>query len=391
MKRVLTIIVLLAAGTAAHAQFYYQDSKNPEMLRHAQRHEPCRTEVVLPTQVNGFNVYKADLHSHTIYSDGQVLPIFRVKEAWQDGLDIIAITDHLESRKHEEQLYEYLKGYTDKKYLPKTEGVKSGLLDLNFSVKQAIPEAEKVGILVIPGTEISRSGATVGHFNALFTTDNNTIHDDDALQAMRNARSQGALIQHNHPGWRRENLNMTEVEKAAYEEGLIDGVEVMNGNEFYPGIIDRVQERGLYLASNTDIHFATANEYRLTGTMRNMTLVFAEEMTLDSVKDALVNDRAIAFGFNTLCGSEELLRAFFLASVRLTPIPGQKGACRLTNMTSIPYILQRGNGNYFRLDPFSSISISLSKNATDIPLTVVNAWVSKDKRLSVKVPATSEN
>ena len=304
MKRVLTVIALLAAGTAANAQYYYQDSKNPEMLRHAERHEPCRKEVVLPTQVNGFNVYKADLHSHTIYSDGQVLPTFRVKEAWQDGLDIIAITDHLESRKHEEQLYEYLKGYTDKKYLPKTEGVKSGLLDLNFSVKQAIPEAEKVGILVIPGTEISRSGATVGHFNALFTTDNNTIHDDDALQAMRNARSQGALIQHNHPGWRRENLNMTEVEKAAYEEGLIDGVEVMNGNEFYPGIIDRVHERGLYLASNTDIHFATANEYRLTGTMRNMTLVFAEDMTLDSVKDALVNDRAIAFGFNTLCGSE---------------------------------------------------------------------------------------
>ena len=72
MKRVLTIIALLAAGTAARAQFYYQDSKNPEMLRHAERHEPCRTEVVLPTQVNGFNVYKADLHSHTIYSDADL-------------------------------------------------------------------------------------------------------------------------------------------------------------------------------------------------------------------------------------------------------------------------------------------------------------------------------
>jgi hypothetical protein len=238
---------------------------------------------------------------------------------------------------------------------------------------------------VIPGTEISRSGATVGHFNALFTKDNNTIYDEDALQSMRNARSQGALIQHNHPGWRRENLQMTEVEKAAYEEGLIDGVEVMNGREFYPGIIDRVHERGLYISSNTDIHFATANDYRLTGTMRNMTIVLAKDMTLDSVKDALVNDRSIAFGFNTLCGSEELLKAFFLASVRLTPVPGQNGACRLTNLTSIPYILQRGSGNYFRLDPFSSISISLSKNSTAIPLTVVNAWVSKDKRLKVSI------
>ena len=116
-----------------------------------------------------------------------------------------------------------------------------------------------------------------------------------------------------------------------------------------------------------------------------MTFVFAKEMTLDAVKDALVNDRSIAFGYNTLCGSEELLRAFFLASVRLTPVPGQEGACRLTNMTSIPYILQRGKGNYFRLDPFSTISISLSKQSGDVPLTVVNAWVSKDKRLKVSI------
>jgi hypothetical protein len=118
--------------------------------------------------------------------------------------------------------------------------------------------------------------------------------------------------------------------------------------------------------------------------MRNMTIVLAKDMTLDSVKDALVNDRSIAYGFNTLCGNEELLKAFFLASVRLTPIPGQEGACRLTNLTSIPYILQRGNGNYFRLDPFSTISVSLSKTG-DYSLTVVNAWVSKDKRLKVSV------
>lgn len=386
MKRILIAAITLAcASFAADAQYYYQDSKNPEMLRHAERHEPCRKEIVLPAQVNGFNVYKADLHSHTIYSDGQVIPAFRVQEAWQDGLDIIAITDHLETRKHEGQLYEYLKKYADTEFLANTAGVKAGMIDLNYPVQQALPEAAKLGLLVVPGTEISRSGATVGHFNALFTKDNNTIYDEDALQSMRNARSQGALVQHNHPGWRRENLQMTEVEKAAYEEGLIDGVEVMNGKEFYPGIIDRVLERGLYMSSNSDIHFATANEYRLTGTMRNMTIVFAEEMTLDSVKDALVNNRSIAYGYGTLCGSEELLKAFFLASVRLTHVPGQEAACRLTNLTSIPYILQRGNGNYFRLDPFSSISISLSKNSTAIPLTVVNAWTSKDMRLKVSI------
>ena len=102
MKRVLTVIALLAAGTAANAQYYFQDAKNPEMLRFAERHEPCRKEIILPAKVNGFNVYKADLHSHTIFSDGQVIPRFRVREAWQEGLDILAITDHIEARRTEE-------------------------------------------------------------------------------------------------------------------------------------------------------------------------------------------------------------------------------------------------------------------------------------------------
>ena len=35
-------------------------------------------------QVNGYNVYKADLHTHTVFSDGQVMPNFRVNEASLD-------------------------------------------------------------------------------------------------------------------------------------------------------------------------------------------------------------------------------------------------------------------------------------------------------------------
>ena len=54
-----------------------------------------RTEIILP-QVNGYNVYKGDFHIHTSYSDGRVNPKGRVTEAWHDGLDVIAITDHYE-------------------------------------------------------------------------------------------------------------------------------------------------------------------------------------------------------------------------------------------------------------------------------------------------------
>ena len=385
MKRVLTIIALLAAGTAANAQYYFQDAKNPEMLRFAERHEPCRKEIILPADVNGYNVYKADLHSHTIFSDGQVIPKFRVREAWQEGLDILAITDHIEARRMEEALYEYLKAYTDKKYLPKIEGVKAGMVDLNFSVNQAKPEGEALGILIVPGTEISRSGATVGHFNALFTTDNNTIYHDDEVESIKNAKKQGAVIQHNHPGWSRTSNKMTEAEKMAYEQGLIDGVEVMNSKDFYPNIIDRAVKEKLYMSANSDIHYSTANDYVAVGHMRPMTFVLAKECTLDAVKEALLKRRTIAYAYDTVCGEEKLLKEFFYASVRLTLLPGQTEVCRLTNLTSIPYILQRGSGNYFRLDPLSSITISLSKKNGEVPLTVVNAWVSEGKRLKVSI------
>lgn len=65
---------------SAQAQYYYQDARNPKMLRHADRHAPARKLILIP-QVNGYNVYKADLHTHTVYSDGHVVPHFRVNEA----------------------------------------------------------------------------------------------------------------------------------------------------------------------------------------------------------------------------------------------------------------------------------------------------------------------
>ena len=40
-----------------------------------------RNEIVIP-KVKGYNVYKADFHTHSIFSDGEVTPALRVEEAW---------------------------------------------------------------------------------------------------------------------------------------------------------------------------------------------------------------------------------------------------------------------------------------------------------------------
>ena len=90
MKR-LFIAFLAILPISAFAQY------NPETLRTAVAQPAQRVEFVLPV-VNGYNIYKADLHTHSIYSDGETTPAFRVREAYYDGLDAIAITEHIEYR-----------------------------------------------------------------------------------------------------------------------------------------------------------------------------------------------------------------------------------------------------------------------------------------------------
>jgi hypothetical protein len=104
MKR-LFISLLALVPLCATAQY------NPETLRTPVAQPSQRIDIILP-QVNGYNIYKTDLHTHSVYSDGDVTPAFRVREAFYDGLDAIAITEHLEYRRHEGNMLKFLKGYT---------------------------------------------------------------------------------------------------------------------------------------------------------------------------------------------------------------------------------------------------------------------------------------
>jgi hypothetical protein len=189
---------------------------------------------------------------------------------------------------------------------------------------------------------------------------------------------------HNHPGWTRKDIDYAKVEKKAYNEGLIDGVEVMNTNEFYPGIVDRCRERGLFIAACSDIHGTTHNDYGYSGYLRPMTLILAKDNSLESLKEALAADRTIALGFNTVCGTEELLESFVKASVTAAKVSGSNHIM-LTNNTSVPFLVQQGDANPFYLDPFSTVRISGKNCVGNVKLTVLNAFVSEDKHLEVKL------
>ena len=385
-KSVVFAVLAIVSANTLNAQSHYQDSKNPEILRHNERRERFRKEIIMP-QVNGYNVYKADLHTHTIHSDADVIPSFRVYEAWYDGLDIIAITDHIEYRSFEEKLVKYLDKYVSDEHKgavnhriddrPLKEG--EVMVDLNYVTREAAKYAGRCGILSIPGAEITRPGDKIGHFNALFTTDNNLIYDQDPVQAVRNAKAQGALVMHNHPGWKRTDIDFTPVETILYNEGLIDGVEVMNTDDFYPGIIDRALEKKLFMSANTDVHQTTVMEHY--GFDRPMTLILAKERTLEAIREALESCRTIAYSYNTLCGEEQLLKDFFVAGVRTSVMhrTSSNVSVALTNMTSIPYTIRMEGGNQMKLDPFTTLWIKLPDDKATLDFEILNMFCLKDK------------
>ena len=384
MNRLFFTLLTILTAVSASAQYNYPHSGNNDILLPAMRNTiNGRTEIFIP-QVNGYNVYKADLHTHTICSDGRITPGQRVREAWQDGLDILAIADHMEYRRHEKYFVEFLQ-----EYFPEAVKVKHNSkdaseikVDLNYSVKWAQKESKNHPILIIPAAEITRGE---GHYNALFSTDNNAIPNSDPLQAIRNAKAQGCLIQHNHPGKRRPTLEMSEFEKTVYSEGLIDGIEVMNGAEFYPKIIDRAYEYGLFMASNTDIHANTDWDYEGTKLGRNMTLILAKENTLEAIRKALEAKRTISYSYDRFAGEESLLKDLFNACVSFSVISKDKKkgttTFAVTNMSSLPFIVSIPGSSPKWVDPFTTIKLA----SKDLKLEVLNMWCGADSHPTIEV------
>ena len=382
MKKIL-LTAILAMGILPLV------AANPEEINLRPYPTP-RREIFLP-QVNGYNIYKADLHIHSIYSDGHVTPDGRVTEAWYDGLDIIAMTEHLESRKREQEYLNFLKGYNGGKpkkaknwWIYKTGPDEDGILaDLNVAYEAAVKQAAAFDMTLIPGIEITREPKEFGHFNLLFLMNANKVYDFDALQALRNARKQGALIIHNHPGWSRNTNAKNEFHKKAYGEGLIDGVEVANSATFYPNMVDRCLEENLFMAASSDVHGTTHEYYGSVGLHRNMTLILAHDKSLESVREALEQRRTMGYCAGHISGSEELLKALFEASVKIELQSVDKKKKQryyvITNTSSLDYTLlrEKASGNW-TLPAMSSIRVTFPEKLP-LKVTVLNMWYGADK------------
>lgn len=256
-------------------------------------------KIVFPDLEN-YKTLKCDLHIHTVFSDGSVWPNIRVEEAVRDGLDAIALTEHIEYQPH-------------KKDIPHP--------DRNRSYEIAKESAKPHDLLVIHGTEITRS-LPPGHANALFVKDVNLIKNEDAMASYKAARAQGAYIFWNHPDWIKQQKDgipvLSDFHKELISNDLLHGIEVVNDLTMSEEALKIAIEQGLTVMGTSDIHGLIDYQYEVAkGGHRPICLVFAKEKTEDAIKEALFAGRTVTWFNQILMGKSENMDALIGACLKV--------------------------------------------------------------------------
>lgn len=366
-------------------------------------------KIVIPN-IEGYKTLKGDFHIHTIFSDATVWPTTRVEEAIWEGLDVIAITEHIDTR-HQKMVN---KGYFTEK------------CDRDESYRIAKKAAGKK-LIVVHGGEITR-GMPPGHFNCLFVKDNDDIcaaaeaNDHDHVLAMegglKEARNQGAFIMWNHPNWEKQAPNVTimhNAHKKLLKEGYMDAIEVYNmACGYSPESHEWALKNNLAILGNSDSHgpFFYTIDY-LHGAHRPITLVFAKEKSLEGVREALDDARSAIFAEGRVYGREQELAPLLKACLKVSKKLTAKGvSIRLENKSSIPITLEKAAGSeqyryprYIAIPPHSHVSFRAqalidannkqpklddSVKEVEVNFTVENFQIGADKPLPFKIVATRE-
>ena len=249
--------------------------------------------------IPGYVSLKTDLHIHTVFSDGNVWPTIRVQEALRENLDAISLTEHLEYQPHKDDI-------------PHP--------DRNRSYNLAMAEAKEHDLLIVHGSEITRS-APMGHNNAVFIKDANPLLTEKAEQSFAEAKKQNAYVFWNHPAWYAQNPKgnpiLSDFQKERIKNGELHGIEVINSVDYSEESLALALEQNLTIMGTSDIHGLIDWDYTEKGHDRPITLVFAKEKNLKSLQEALFVGRTVAVYNSLLVGKAEFLNPLLKASIKV--------------------------------------------------------------------------
>ncbi|MDX9755870.1 MAG: histidinol-phosphatase [bacterium] len=255
----------------------------------------AKQEVPFP-DIPGYQTLKCDLHSHTVFSDGLVWPTVRVEVAWREDLDVLVISDHIEYQPHREDIP----------------------TNLNRSYQLASGSAASKNILMPRGTEITRD-TPPGHFNAIFLEDIEPVSTELFIDSIEAANKQGAFVFWNHQAWQGEERGKwLDVHTEINEKGWLHGMEVCNGDEYYPTAHQWCLEKNFTMLGNSDIHQPSLLTESTPEKHRTVTLVFVKDRTLAALKEALFAGRTAVWYKNQLIGRKEYLEPLFANSIEIS-------------------------------------------------------------------------
>ena len=324
-----------------------------------------------------FKTLKADLHQHTVFSDGEVWPSIRVMEALRENLDVISLTEHLEYQPHEEDI-------------PHP--------DRNRSYQLALEEAGDHGLLIINGSEITRD-EPIGHSNAVFVKDANLLLTEEAEDSFKEAKNQGAFVFWNHPAWYAQSptgnplLSKFQLDRIKNRE--LHGIEVINEFDYAQESLALALEHNLTIMGTSDIHGLIDWQYLEKGNHRPITLVFAKQRSLEGIKEALFEGRTVAVYNSLFVGREEYLKPLLKACVEITQAEyineTQILELSLKNISSSDLILENqmpytlySNPPVFTLKAGKSMSLNIKtlerKESIILSLKALGAYLAPKKQ-----------
>lgn len=301
------------------------------------RTAPSFPEILIGSQ--RYSVLRGDFHIHTPHSDGKLTPAERVREAWEYGYDVIAITDHRN-----------FKAYAE-----------------------ALPVAEEFGLILLRGMETGLH--EMEHLVALdFAADYVPRNPHSWAAAEGESRvyyreqwrkliGAGGFVLYAHPhighngagDWVAETgeplepplrHKLREPIRWALAQGLLHGIEVRNhatdrgwgtvrdrGTLWYPMALDWADEYGLTVFANSDVHQARADDGN-AHEPQSATLLFVPERSPRGVMESLRAGRTVAHFAGMLCGRKEMVGTLVrgLTQVDFHRGPNDGGRVRIENL-----------------------------------------------------------
>ncbi|MDR0796907.1 MAG: histidinol-phosphatase [Tannerella sp.] len=336
-----------------------------------------------------YKVLKADFHIHTVFSDGVVWPVARVEEAYAEDLDVIAISDHIESRPR----------FSEKS------------TDHNLPYDLAKDAAQRYGIVLIHSAEVTRN-MPPGHLNAINIQDGNELETfvnqkdlrDSAriVEALTEAKRQGGFIFWNHTAYPTPDNRSTwhPIHQRLLDQGLMMGIEIVNGERYEPIAFQWCLDHNLTILANTDVHSTMAQKRSIDG-FKVMTLVLAYDKTRESVMDALQNRRTVALWNNQLIGRKEHVAPIINNSIKAV-LHNREGRLffEYINESGFPFILdiqflpegfRIRDDLPMKVNPYETVGYTASmqdKIPTSLSVKALNIWITPTENLELNIPVT---